>query len=73
MSGRSDWRKWLKRVLAEAPRQGFRIDRVGDGWKLTPPDPTKPKVLLHATPSDRRAIDNARARLRRAGFDVGVL
>lgn len=60
-----DWR----RVVREATRQGWTIEFARRGHlKLIPPDPSKQIVVIHATPSDHRAIKNVIAVMRRTGF-----
>lgn len=61
----SDWKK----VVREATRQGWRVEFARRGLKLIPPDPTKEIVVVHRTPSDRRAIGNAIAEMRRQGLE----
>ena len=36
---------------------------------LVPPDPTKPAVTIHRTPSDHRAFRNTVAKLRASGLE----
>ncbi len=60
--------KEFKEVLREAEKQGFRIERgKGGKLKLYAPDGVN-IVHASATPSDRRAVDNFVADLRRCGF-----
>ncbi len=60
----ADWKKLVK----EAVRQGWTVEFARRGLKLVPPDPTKQIVFVHSTPSDRRAIKNAIAEMRRQGL-----
>jgi hypothetical protein len=39
-------------------------------WQVTPSDPSKKKIFISKTPSDWRAVENARADLRGAGLEV---
>ncbi|MGO2819594.1 MAG: hypothetical protein ACTIA5_02265 [Brachybacterium tyrofermentans] len=61
-----DLKKLRKTLLA----QGARIDEKKSGWMIYPPDKERDPVMIHLTNSDWRAIKNARAMLRRSGFDV---
>jgi predicted RNA binding protein YcfA (HicA-like mRNA interferase family) len=55
----------VKTVLREARAMGFAIERTrGSHFKLTAPSGAL--VFAASTPSDRRAIHNIRADLRRA-------
>jgi hypothetical protein len=56
----------LKKLVREARAAGWRLEVNGGGhFRLHGPPGTRP-ITMAATPSDRRAIDNARAVLRRA-------
>jgi hypothetical protein len=65
VSGNKDY----NRVIAEAQKQGFRAVKLGKGSKimLLAPDGVG-KIRCAATPSDKRAVDNLVADLRRHGF-----
>ncbi|GEM_PF-431702 len=59
----------LRDVIKEAERQGFQVDRTKRGHlQFTPPDKAKDMVIASGTPSDKRAILNLIAQLRRSGF-----
>jgi predicted RNA binding protein YcfA (HicA-like mRNA interferase family) len=56
-------------VVKQAEIQGFVVSRTKKGhWQFVPPDSTQKIVTAGGTPSDRRAILNLIASLRRAGF-----
>lgn len=55
-------------IRKAAERQGWRVEVTKKGWRLTPPDKTKPAVVMHNTPSDHRAEKNLIATLRRSGL-----
>jgi len=58
----------LKRVLRALVEQGWRIEQSRGGhWKCYPPR-GRYLVVVSGTPSDRRAVRNAVATLRRHGF-----
>ena len=58
------------RDIAEtARRQGFRMERIRDGWMFFPPDPSKRPVVWHGTPSDAAALRNFLSHMRRAGLE----
>jgi hypothetical protein len=61
-------KKEIKELLAAAQKQGWRVE-IGRGghYKLFSPD-GKCLVTMSSTPSDRHAIDNTVARMRRCGF-----
>ncbi len=62
-------KKDVRALLSIAGGQGFRVERRGGGHVMVfPPDRTRPAVVMSSTPSDSRAIKNARAMLRRAGL-----
>ena len=61
-----EWKKLVK----EARNQGWRVEQGRKGQlKLIPPQPDRDMVVLHRTPSDRRAFRNAVAELRRRGLE----
>lgn len=60
--------KALKALLKELQSQGFRIKESKKGYMVYPPDPAKPPVAIHHTPSDHRAWANMITQLRRCGF-----
>lgn len=60
----SEWEK----VLAAAKAQGWTRRDTKKGFFLVPPDPTKPLVQIHRTPSDHRALKNTLAQMRRSGL-----
>ncbi|MHB1870805.1 MAG: hypothetical protein ACYCT1_08125 [Steroidobacteraceae bacterium] len=59
--------KDLREIMDEAERQGWRVRRVGDGFMLLAPSGAG-AVTIHGTESDRHALANTIARLRRYGF-----
>jgi hypothetical protein len=50
--------------------KGWRVVPTRKGWIVYPPDRTQPGIAIHKTPSDKRAMKNAIARLRRAGGPI---
>jgi hypothetical protein len=61
--------KTFRDVVAEAKRQGWEVVQTRGGhWRFVPPDPMAPIVYAAGAPSDRRALDNHIARMRRSGF-----
>jgi hypothetical protein len=58
----------LATVIAEATKQGWRVEQTKAGYMLYPPDRTLSPVAVHRTPSDRRAIRNFRAEMTKRGF-----
>ena len=63
----NDLKKLLKTLETE---QGAVIKAKNKGWVIYPPDKAKPAVMIHRTPSDRRAWANMISELRRSGFNV---
>ena len=61
--------KEFRRLVRAAEEQGWRVRPLKKGLMLVPPDPTKPAVTLHRTPSDRRSWKNTVAQLRWAGLE----
>lgn len=59
-----------KELVKIAEKQAWRVEPIKKGWKLYPPDQTKPFVTLHRTPSDRHWYANAVARLRGSGLII---
>ncbi|NHI16881.1 hypothetical protein [Microbacterium excoecariae] len=60
--------KDLKILLQKLAAQSWEERRTKKGLYAVPPDPSKPMVLIHLTPSDRRAWKNMMAQLKRSGF-----
>ena len=61
-------KKEILEVLKEAQDQGWRVVDSSKGWMLYPPDRSQGPVAVHGTPSDRRALSNMIAEMRRRGF-----
>jgi hypothetical protein len=62
-------RKDLKKLIRIAIQHGWLVEYTGGGhYKWTPPDKSAPVLYSASTPSDSRALDNHRCRLRRAGL-----
>ncbi len=62
-------KKDLHAVLREAENQGWRVElRRGGHYKLYPPGGRGIPITTGSTPSDRRALRNRIARMRRYGF-----
>lgn len=62
--------KDLKKLRKALEAQGARIDQKKSGWMIYPPDKDRDPVMIHLTNSDWRSIKNAKALLRKSGFDV---
>ena len=60
--------KEFQRYLRAATNQGWTQVPTRKGMQLIPPDPEKPIVQAHRTPSDHRALENLLAEMRRSGF-----
>lgn len=59
----------FKSIRNALKAQGWQVEQTKSGhYKCIPPDRTKPIVISAGSPSDRRALDNFIARLRRSGF-----
>lgn len=56
----------IRAVAAELQRQGWRVERTRRGHLRAVP-PQGQMVILPSTPSDRRSLYNAIARLRAQG------
>ena len=59
--------EWLP-LFEAVDRAGWSIRRVSHGWLCLPADRRHRPIRLGGTPSDARAVRNARAALRRAGL-----
>lgn len=67
----NEYRKSLKKLFKELEsEQGARIETRRKGWMIYPPDTSRSAVMIHKTPSDRRAWANMLSELRRSGFAV---
>jgi hypothetical protein len=62
-------RKELRELLRAVDAQGGTIRKIKNGYQVFAPNGID-IVTLHGTPSDRRALANAVAELRRAGFTL---
>jgi hypothetical protein len=62
-------KKEFKELLSAVEAQGGTIRKTRSGYQVFAPNRVD-IVTLHGTPSDRRALANAVAELRRAGFTV---
>lgn len=62
--------KEVKRLVAEAPSWGWRVQETKKGWMLFPPDKSLSGVTVHKTPSDGRSWKNTLADLRKRGAPV---
>jgi hypothetical protein len=58
----------FKDIRKEARRQGWREQPTKKGINFIPPDPAKPIVNWHGTPSDWRAVRNLLAQMKGSGF-----
>lgn len=55
-----------RRILDGLEAQGARIKRTSEGWQVYCPNGEI--VTMHVTPSDHRAMRNARSRVKRNGL-----
>jgi hypothetical protein len=62
-------KKELRELLRAVEAQGGTIRKIKSGYQVFAPNGID-IVTLHGTPSDRRALANAVAELRRAGFTL---
>ncbi len=62
--------KDLRRLEKAALDQGWTIVKRNGKTLFVPVDPDKNIVTVHGTPSDRRALANTIAELRRSGLRV---
>ena len=62
-------RKEFTELLRAVEAQGGTIKKIKNGYQVFAPNGID-IVTVHGTPSDRRALANAVAELRRAGFTV---
>jgi hypothetical protein len=62
-------KKEFNELLRAVEAQGGTIKRIKSGYQVFAPNGID-IVTVHGTPSDRRALANAVAELRRAGFTV---
>jgi hypothetical protein len=53
-------------VFADLEQQGATVKPTRSGWMIRPLQ--GPPIAIHKTESDRRALHNTRARIRRAGL-----
>lgn len=56
----------LRKLVKELEAQDWKVEETRKGLMLKSPNGTD-QVLVHHTPSDKKAWMNIRARLRRAG------
>lgn len=66
-------RKDIQRLIDEAARQGFRIERCGSGhWKIREPEGQGERFVIAAfSPNSGYALHRIRRDLRRLGFRQG--
>ena len=65
--GSCSLKKDLHRIIEEIQRQGWRVRLGKKHFMAYPADPSQPPIGLPTTPSDRRALANIVADLRRRG------
>ena len=58
----------VDQIIRAAEEQGWRVKRTKKGLLLYPPNLTRGPVAIHLTPSDRRAVKNFLAEMRRHGL-----
>ena len=67
----NEYQKSLKVLFKKLEsEQGARIETRRKRWMIYPPDTSRPAVMIHKTPSDRRSWANMLSELRRSGFTV---
>jgi len=59
--------KEVNQLIAEAPRQGWTVVPIKNGYMLRSPD-GETAVTVHRSTSDVKAWRNALAKMRRGGF-----
>ena len=60
----------LRGLIEEAVKQGFRLERGENAFKLIPPDKSKPIVTISSTPSDCNVYWELRRTLRKSGMVI---
>lgn len=61
---------YFRDIVDAAVTQGWRVDKTNKGhWRFIPPGPGE-IIITSGTPSDKRAVHNCLARLKRAGFST---
>lgn len=68
MASKAEWTKFQQAIRAQARAEGWREEEMKNGWKMLPPDRTKPPVFVHVTATGPRSIENCRAAFRRSGL-----
>jgi hypothetical protein len=63
----TDARKLAEAVVAEARRQGWRVEHGGRHWKLYAPDGVTIEIVA-TTPRRASGVEASIRRMRRAGF-----
>lgn len=58
----------LRKTIAEAERQGWRVEQTSSGIRLLSPDGVS-TASVHTSPSCHRWEKNLMANLRRGGFE----
>lgn len=64
-------KKETKQLVEKARDAGWRVEETGVAFKLYTPN-GRDIVILHKTPSDHRALKNARSLMRRADPNLEV-
>lgn len=60
----------MRGLIEAAQKQGFRLERGENAYKLIPPDKSKPVVSVAATPSDCNVYWQVRRMLRKSGMVI---
>lgn len=63
-------KKSVKKLIKLAESQGWDVKQTKKGWMFYPPDKSKQLVLIHNTESDKNALPNTIARLKRSGLVI---
>ncbi len=62
---------WMQPLVEQAEEQGFLFEALPGGhYRFRPPDPSKPLVVVPATPGDFRAKRNVISDLKKSGFVI---
>lgn len=59
--------KELRALLTHLEKQGARVKETSDGFQILPPDGGQ-IIHFHVSTSDKRAANNMRARVKKAGM-----
>lgn len=66
----ADYRKDVHALVHAAQSQGFNVQITRKGYRVFAKSLTGGSVVIHRTPSDWRAVKNARSELRKIGVKI---